>query len=54
MPDLYRLWQMSRSNPGNAGGDGKAGTSSVIFAEYGRYPADDSGYLNDYYCYAAL
>lgn len=34
---------------GDAGGDGKIGASSVIFAEYGRYPADDSGYRNYYH-----
>ena len=54
MSDLHRLRQMSRSDPGDAGGDGKTGASSDIFAEYGRYPADDSGYRNDYHCYAAL
>ena len=36
MPDLYRLWQMSRSDPGDAGGDGKAGTSSVNITKSGR------------------
>ena len=54
MSDLHRLRQMSRSDPGDAGGDGKIRASSVIIAEYGRYAADDSGYRNDYYCYAAL
>ena len=49
MSDLHRLRQMSRSDPGDAGGDGKAGASSVIFTESGRYPADDSGYRNDYH-----
>ena len=34
--DLYRLWQMSRSDPGDAGGDGKAGTSSVNITKSGR------------------
>ena len=54
MSDLHWLRQMSRSDPGDAGGDGKTGASSVIIAEYGRYPDDDSGYRNDYHCYAAL
>ena len=54
MSDLHRLRQMSRSDPGDAGGDGKAGASSVIFTESGKYPADDSGYRNNYHCHAAL
>ena len=34
--DLHRLRQMSRSDPGDAGGDGKAGTSSVNITKSGR------------------
>ena len=54
MPDLHRLRQMPRSDPGDAGSDRKAGASFVIFTEYAGYPADDSGYRNDYHCNAAL